>query len=317
MFSFFGIDKNNDLHKLNACIATIGNFDGVHLAHKKLLEKCVKEAKSKNIPSVAITFDPHPSKLFSKKAIIPLIGINQKLKRIEDLGIDYTYVIPFTHDFAKQSAKEFIKNILIDILHCKKLITGYNFSMGSDKMHGADLEKILNSFDCALEIQEKVIYCDENNNEHTISSTSIRNALENGEITKVNSMLGHKHLVYGIVEHGAKRGSSKLGFPTANLDTGNMLLPKPGVYASTVTFPNSEDNKEYKSISNVGYNPTFDGKKLMLESYILDFSKQIYGEKLQVSFLERIRDEKKFESINELVAQLQKDKSFREEFIEK
>ncbi len=312
MFSFFDIDKNNASHKLVGCVATIGNFDGVHLAHKKLLSKCDEEAKKRNLPSVAITFDPHPSKLFSKNPILPLIDLEQKLKRIEELGIDYTFVIPFTQNFAKQSSKEFIQEILIDILHCKKLIVGYNFCMGSDKLACSELEKDLSQHDCLLEIQEKVTYIDENNEEHTISSTSIRQALENGEIKKVNEMLGHKHIVYGIVEHGAKRGGAQLGFPTANLDTGNMLLPQKGVYATQISFPNKKDEKVYKSISNIGYNPTFNGKKLLIETFILDFNEQIYNEKLQVAFLTRIRDEKKFNSINELVAQLNKDKIFRE-----
>ncbi len=309
MLSFFDIDKNNSL---DASVVTIGNFDGVHKAHKTLITHCVESAKKRNLPSVAITFEPHPSFLFSKKPILPLINIEQKLKRIERLGIDYTFVLPFTHEFAKKSAEEFISNILIDILHCKELVVGYNFSMGSDLVSSNSLEKILNRYNCTLSLEEKIIFPVENDISIPISSTSIRDELAKGNIERVNAMLGHKHIVYGLVEHGAKRGGAKLGFPTANLDTGALLLPKAGVYATSVFFPNKDPNKEYKSISNVGYNPTFEGKKLMLESYILDFSEEIYGESLKVAFLSRIRDEKKFNSIQDLIEQLNKDKAFRE-----
>ncbi len=309
MFSFFDIDKNNSL---DACVATIGNFDGVHKAHKKLITHCVQSAKERKLPSVALTFDPHPSEIFLEKPIIPLIDTEQKLKRIKALGIDYTYVIPFTKELAKQKAQEFISNILIDFLHCKELIVGYNFSMGSDMPKSHDLEKMLNKFGCKLTLEEKITFLHADGELSPISSTSIRNELAKGNIKTVNNMLGHRHIVYGHVEHGAKRGGSQLGFPTANLDTGALLLPKPGVYATSVFFPNKDTGKEFKAISNVGYNPTFEGKKLLLESYILDFSQEIYGEKLKVAFIERIRDERKFNSIQELIAQLTKDKEYRQ-----
>ncbi len=305
------IFNSTNLPFLEASLVTIGNFDGVHIGHTTLIKSCVNQAKELNLPSVLITFDPHPSELFADKPALPIIGLFERIKRIEELGIDYCIVLAFDREFAAQRSEVFIKNFLIAKLSCQTLFTGYNFRMGKDKLGQEDLAKVLEKYDCTLTIQEEVAYTDKENKYLKVSSTAIRNSLVEGKIEMTNALLGRLHCVQGVVEHGAKRGSSLLGFPTANMDTGNLLLPKPGVYATSAFLPNIEPNKEYKAISNIGYNPTFAGDKLLIESYLLDFNQDIYHQNLQICFHTRIRDEKKFNNIDELIKQLKADEQFR------
>ncbi len=298
----------------HSCIATIGNFDGVHLAHASLIKTCVKHAKKENLPSVLITFDPHPSKIFSKKPILPLLSLEERLSYIEKLGIDICYVLPFNKDFASQQASVFIENLLYKKLHCKELIVGYNFIMGSDNLGGEDLKNALHKFSCDLHIH-KEFFIEFENKQQKISSSVIRKTLKVGNIPLVNAMLGREHSVIGTVIHGAKRGSALLGFPTANMDTGDLLLPKAGVYATSVSF-NKSFISEHKSISNIGYNPTFGSEKLIMETCILNFSRDFYGEDLRVFFHSYMRAEKKFNNINDLIKQLTQDKEYREKNLE-
>ncbi len=299
--------------KIDSCLATIGNFDGVHLGHTALINACVEKAKRENLPSVLITFDPHPSTVVGKKPILPLTRLSKRLDLIEAHGIDYCFVLPFNESFAKQDSELFVKDFIKETLHCKELFVGFNFRMGSDNKDTQALAEILKAYDCKLFIQNEVAYFDENENKNPVSSTSIRKALEEGNIKLCNALLNRRHCVTGQVVHGAKRGSTLLGFPTANMDTGNLLLPKPGVYAtiSSVFDDNKQESKQYKSISNIGYNPTFAGDKLLIETYIIDFNELIYDKKLKVCFLERIRDERKFSSPKELIEQLTTDKKYR------
>ncbi len=304
--------KHEDKKPLNleASIACIGNFDGVHLGHQKLLEKTVKSANNRNIPSIVITFDPHPSALFSKNSMQAINSLEERIKIIKEFDIEYCYIIPFTEDFAKQSAKIFAQNFLEDIIHCKELVMGHNFAMGSDKCHTYALKDVLNPH-CILTVLDEVLLNTNTYKNISISSSSIRNALNNGDIELVNAMLGRAYSQKGIVVHGAKRGSTMLGFPTANMDTGNILLPRANVYATSTKYP-TKDGKIYKSISNIGYNPTFAGENLIMETYILDFKKDIYDEEIEVIFHERLREERKFDKIEDLINQLTKDKEYRE-----
>ncbi len=305
------LHKSENLQEIQSCVATIGNFDGIHIGHAILIKKCAETAKKLNLPSVVITFAPHPSVVLSKNPVRPLISLKKRLMLIEDLGVDYCYVIPFTKEFAKQKASQFIEEFVKDNIHCQELIVGYNFLMGCDKVGGEALSNLLSEFHCKLFLQDEVVLTDSSGQSHKLSSTTIRKALNLGDIELVNTFLGREHSVKGKVEHGAKRGSALLGFATANMDTGNLLLPKAGVYATTASFPDNADPNTYKAISNIGYNPTFAGDKLIMETHIIDFDKMIYGENLRVEFLTRIRDEKKFSSIDELIAQLEADKNFR------
>ncbi len=291
-------------------IAVIGNFDGVHIAHKKLIEDCVNRSRESKLPSILITFDPHPSSLFAKEPILPLLTLEERIRTIETLGIDCVYVLPFTPEFASQSAAHFAKEFLRDRLHVRELVVGHNFLMGSDRQGKERLSNLLAKLSCTL-IEHDEVYLENEDGNVTISSSAIREALKNGEISLVNAMLDRSHAIHGIVEHGAKRGSALLGFPTANMDTGNLLLPKRGVYATSAELVSDSEHTIYKSITNIGFNPTFSGQNLVMETCILDFNQDIYGEELKVYFHTNIRDEKKFESIDELIEQLNKDKRFR------
>ncbi len=306
---FYNID-DVFIEAQNGSIAVIGNFDGVHIAHKKLIEDCVLRAKNAKLPAVLITFDPHPSTLFSKTPILPLFTLEERLRSIAELGIDCTYVLSFTKEFAMQSAAQFSKEFLRDSLHCNELVVGHNFLMGSDRNGGERLANLLEKLSCNL-IEHEEVFLEYDNTNITVSSSAIREALKNGDIELVNAMLGRAHAIHGIIEHGAKRGSALLGFPTANMDTGNLLLPKKGVYATSARLVSDSSKTIYKAITNIGYNPTFAGEKLLMETCILDFNEDIYGEELKVYFHERIRDEKKFDSIDMLIEQLNQDKRFR------
>ncbi len=303
-------DNKPNLDDIKGCVACIGNFDGVHLGHQKLLETCKNNAVAQKLPSVVITFDPHPSALFLDKAIQAINSLEERLEYIQEFNIDYCYIIPFTEAFAKQSAKNFSDTFLDAILHCKELIMGYNFSMGSDKCHTFAIKEILKDY-CKLSVLDEVILNTATYSNISISSSSIRQALNNGNIELVNAMLGRSYSKKGIVVHGAKRGSTMLGFPTANMDTGESLLPKANVYATSTKYP-AKEGKVYKSITNIGYNPTFAGESLIMETYILDFKKDIYDEPIEVFFLERLREERKFDTIQDLIQQLTQDKEYRE-----
>ncbi len=306
------IYKNVDeMPILPQCVAAIGNFDGVHIGHTALIEECVAQAKELNVPSVLITFDPHPRSVLSKNPVLPLVPLHSRLEHLEEFCLDFCCVLPFTREFASQDAEIFIKNFLYSKLHCKELIIGYNFKMGADRLDAITLKHILNKYDCIVSIHNEVYYEDESNIQHELSSSVIRKALEDGNIALANGMLGRKHCVEGLVQHGAKRGSAMLGFPTANMDTGDLLLPKAGVYATYASFPQRNNSVIYKSISNIGYNPTFAGDKLVMETYLIDFKEEIYGQMLNVCFLCRIRDEKKFATVHELIDQLNADEDFR------
>ncbi len=303
--------NNSKYPFINACVATIGNFDGVHLGHTTLINACVQRAKELSLPSVVITFDPHPSTILAQKPALPLISLQDRIKYIEELQVDYCFVLSFDREFASQRTETFVKKFLVDQISCKELYTGYNFRMGKDKVSKEDLGHLLEKYDIELNIQEEVFYNDKSHQLLKISSTAIRQTLADGQIELTNSLLNRLHCVIGKVEHGAKRGSSLLGFPTANMDTGNLLLPKPGVYATSATLLHDTKQETYKSISNIGYNPTFAENKLLIETHIIDFNEDIYHQDLQVCFHTRIRDEKKFSSVEDLITQLNADKEFR------
>ncbi len=300
---------NKNIPQIRSSIACIGNFDGVHLGHKELLERCVSEAKKKNLSSIVITFDPHPSTLFSKNPVANIHSLEEKQELLASYGLDYCFIIPFTTEFALKSARDFAIEFLENTVQCKELIIGHNFSMGSDKCHTSEIQHVL-AKGTKLTIIEEVLLNSDIYSNIPISSSNIRKALNMGDIELVNAMLGRVYSQKAKVVHGAKRGSTLLGFPTANLDTKDKLLPKQNVYATSTKYP-IENGKMYKSISNIGYNPTFNNDTLIMESYILDFEKDIYDEEIEVFFHKNIREEQKFNSIEELIEQLQKDKAYR------
>lgn len=279
---------------------TIGNFDGLHKGHMELINivKSYKDTKS-----AALTFDPHPKKLFLKDTFKTLYNIDGKIKLFEETKIDYLFIAPFTNDFSKLSVNDFIN--LLKSINVKRLVLGSDFKFGY-KASGN-----INDLKPHFEVNEIKVLKDKDNN--IMSTSYIKDELLKGNIIKTNELLGYNYHVYGSVEHGNKVGRT-LGFPTANINYDNVFLPKSGVYFTQIKI----DNKLYNSITNIGYNPTVnESKTKKLETYILNFNKNIYNEEVVLYFYERIREEIKFKSVQELIDAMEKDEKVALNLIKK
>ncbi|MEQ9619132.1 MAG: bifunctional riboflavin kinase/FAD synthetase [Deltaproteobacteria bacterium] len=278
--------------------ATIGNFDGVHVGHKKIIKSIKDIAGKKGLSTCVITFHPHPQKVLQNIDVPLLVPIRERLKLLEKESVDYTACYTFTKDVSKIPAKDFITDILVGKLNVKHLIVGPDFSFGNKREGNAELLQKLgkeNGFE--TEVIGPVLIDNE-----IVSSTAIRNLLLNGDTRKAAKFLGYDFYIEGQVKEGEKRGR-KIGFPTTNLETDWDILPKTGVYATHAFI----DNKKFDSITNVGFRPTFGENKLLIETHIFNFNSDIYGKRIKVEFVERIRDEERFESVDALVAQIKRD----------
>ena len=275
--------------------ATIGNFDGVHIGHKKILSAVREASSSKGLSSCVITFHPHPQKVLQNIDIPLLMPIRERLRLLESEGMDFVACYTFTKDVSKITAKDFISEILVEKLKVKHLIIGPDFSFGRKREGNSDLLKAMGSvYNFDTEVIGPVYIGDE-----LVSSTAIRNFLKAGDAKKAASFLGYNYYIEGEVTEGEKRGR-QIGYPTANLATDWEMLPKNGVYATRVY----QGDTKLDSITNIGYRPTFGSSKLLIETHIFDFNADIYGKRLRIEFVERIRDEKRFESVQALVDEI-------------
>ncbi len=278
----------------NSTSATIGNFDGVHIGHKKILSAVKQEAKQQGLSSCVITFHPHPQNI----DIPLLVPIRERLKLLEDQGIDVVACYTFTKDIAKISAQDFVTDILVGKLNLKHLIVGPDFSFGRKREGNLSLlNKMGAEYGFDTEVVETALYEGE-----IVSSTSIRNLVREGNLLKARNFLGYNFYIEGQVKEGERRGR-QIGFPTANLDTDWDILPKVGVYA---TLANVNGTK-HQSITNIGYRPTFGHNGLLIETHIFDFNEDIYKKRMKVEFVDRVRDEQKFNGPEALVEQIKRD----------
>lgn len=286
-------------------VITIGNFDGVHIGHQKIFDFVKRKAKQINGTSIVITFEPHPIKVLYKEHPLKLITTyDDKLKLIEKCGIDITVSIPFTLDFAQTEAEDFVKNILAENLNANWVIVGYDYRFGKGRKGDKELIKKLGGV-YGFKVTVLKAY---RKAEKILSSTAIRNALIEGNIKEANQFLGRAYHIDGEVIRGAQRGSSILGYPTANIVPEQEIIPKEGVYAVKVTILNKGKNYgTLKGVTNIGKNPTFGNKNLSYEVHILDFRENILGKTVRIHFIERLRDEKKFNSPDELKENIAKD----------
>lgn len=294
-------DFDNDI-KFNECVATVGTFDGLHAGHLEIIKKMNNAAAELGLNSVVITFSPHPRSVVSKNYDIKLLTVlDEKKKILEGLGVDSLLILKFSEEFSKKTYKEFFDEILISKVNAKHLIIGYDHKFG--KGRDGDINKLV-EYSKSKDIGITIVGPEEIDN-HVVSSTKIREALLHGNIVLANKMLGRNYTLSGVVVEGTKRGRT-LGFPTANLEIQdkNKLIPQNGVYFVKV---NVED-LDYYGVTNIGLRPTFNhAKEPITEVHILNFNKDIYGKKLTISFIEHIRDEKKFSSKEELEAQIKID----------
>ena len=292
--------KTNDLK--SDSIVTIGTFDGVHLGHKKIIKMLTEKAHDDKLKSILLTFFPHPRMVLQKDADIKLINtLDEKSQILESLGLDYMVIEEFTQQFSRITAVEFVRDILVNKLKAKQIIIGYNHRFGRNR--AANIND-LNEFGETFGFNVHQISA-EDIDEVAISSTKIRIALNQGDMQKANSFLGYEFMLTGIVAKGKGLGRT-IGFPTANLliEESYKLIPKNGVYVVSCNF----NNENLYGMMNIGKNPTVDGEGQFIEIHFFDFDKDIYGEKIQVNMLNRIRDEQKFESLDALRQQLKKDK---------
>ena len=298
------IIKNNitKIPKSDFNIATIGSFDGIHIGHKKILQTLTKIAKKNNGKSILITFWPHPRYVLKKNNDFKLLtSLDEKIKLFEKNKIDILYIVDFSLKFSKVSANKFIENILLEKLKINCLLIGYNNNFGRNREGNIRyLEENKKKFDIdIISIPKQSV------DKISISSTKIREYLNNGKINSANRLLGRKYSINGKIVKGNGIGR-KINFPTANIeiDEPKKLLPKSGVYAVEVIL----NRKIYLGMLNIGYNPTIKNEKKSIEVNIFEFSEDIYNNKISINFIRRIRNEKKFKNLNELKKQLIKDK---------
>lgn len=297
----------NDTHTLppfQNAIVTIGTFDGVHLGHQKIINR-LKELKLQQGGEVIVfTFDPHPRKvLFPEQRDLKLITTTEeKCELLQQFGVDNVLVYPFSTSFSQMPARDYIFDVLVKALQTKTLVIGYDHRFGANREGNIQTLKELSSLGIfnVEEIPAQEI------NQLNVSSTRIRKAIEDGEVTIANDFLGYNFFINGIVVKGKQLGRT-IGYPTANLFIAdkNKLIPKMGVYAVNVYHKNTH----YKGMLNIGTNPTTDTDNIIkVEVNIFDFDKDIYGEALKVEFVKRIRDEEKFANLDELKLVIARDK---------
>ncbi len=290
-------------------VVTIGTFDGVHAGHRKIIERLVNAAKANNLDSVVLTFFPHPRMVLQKESGIQLINtIEERKQLLEQTGIDHLVIHPFTHQFSRLTALEFVRDILVNKLKAKKIIIGYDHRFGRNRTADInDLKQFGEEFGFEVEeIGQQEI------EEVAVSSTKIRKALMDGRVERANLYLQHPFTVTGTIVRG--RGIGKdLGFPTANLEVEEeyKLIPKNGVYVVRCMI----DGEPVFGMMNIGTNPTVGGKEKTIESFFFDLDKDLYGKYLQIELLVRIRDEKKFDSVQDLKTAMKQDQAFSRQYI--
>ena len=281
---------------------TIGTFDGIHIGHQKILKDLIQSAKKQNTKSVLLTFFPHPRMVLQKNVSIELLNtIDEKSKLLEEMGLDYLIIHPFSKEFSRLTALDFVRDVLVNKLNTSKLIIGYDHHFGKNREGNIDqLREYSDLYDFDVEeIPAQDI------DDVSVSSTKIRNALHEGHLKTANNYLGYHYMIHGTVVNGKKLGG-KIGFPTANIDVKEdyKLIPKTGVYVIQTNI----NNTIYQGMMNIGYRPTVDGNHQTIEAHLFDFDGDLYDHFLKIEFLYFLREEQKFDSVDKLVIQLKKDR---------
>lgn len=283
-------------------ILSIGNFDGVHLGHQAVLEHVVRRAEARSVPSCVMTFDPHPVKLLRPAQAPQLVTtLEQRLELIAGTGIQHALLVPFTHRLARMEAADFVRQVLVDRLQVREVYIGNNFRFGADRRGDVDLLVAMGrelGFDAgAAPVLSR--------GGDVVSSTRVRRAIGDGRMEEVAETLGRIHFVDGAVLEG-KRLGRRLGFPTLNLSVDNELIPANGVYVTAVYIPSFR--RTFASVTNIGVRPTiYEGSVVTVESHLLDFTADVYGEAVRLFLLRRLREERQFDSTVQLMAQIRRD----------
>lgn len=290
-------------------VVTIGTFDGVHIGHKKILEKIIFNAKELNCESVVLTFFPHPRMVLQDNSVVQLLNtVDEKTILLEKTGIDNLIIHPFNQEFSRLTAEEFVKEILVNQLNIRKIIIGYDHRFGRNRTANIN-DLIVFGKEYGFEVEQ---ISAQEINDNAVSSTKIRNAILEGNINLANNYLGYNYFFSGIVIKGKQVGRT-IGFPTANIKINEdyKLIPKNGVYIVKSNY----DKKTIFGLMNIGTRPTVEGKNQTIEVFFLDFDKAIYYESLTIEIIEFIRNEQKFDSLNDLKNQINEDKIFALNYI--
>lgn len=291
----------NDFSSTKKTILTLGTFDGVHIGHKKILERVIQKTENENYESLVLTFFPHPRMVLQEHSDIKLLNtIDEKIVLLEKIGIENLVIHPFDESFSRLTAEEFVTTILVDRFHIQKIIIGHDHRFGRNRT--ANIDDLI-AFGKEYDFEVEQISVQEIN-DISVSSTKIRTALLNGNMNLANKYLGYDYFLTGLVVQGKQLGRT-LGFPTANLkiEEDYKLIPENGVYIVKSII----NQKNVFGMMNIGFNPTVNGQNQSIEIHYFDFDADLYNQKISVSILNRIRSEQKFESLSLLKEQLQKD----------
>jgi riboflavin kinase/FMN adenylyltransferase len=288
---------------------TIGTFDGVHFGHQKIIEKLVKEAKKSNKKSVVLTFFPHPRMVLQKDASLKLINtIEERAALLEKTGLDYLIIHPFSKEFSRMSALEFVRDILVNQLNISKLIIGYDHHFGKNRE--GDITQ-LTEYSHVYNFKVEEIPAQDIDTV-SVSSTKVRRALVAGNLKTANNYLGYSFMLNGTVVNGKKLGGT-IGYPTANIDIKETykLIPKTGVYVVKSTI----HKKTVFGMMNIGNRPTVNGNHQTIEVHFFDFTQDLYHQSLTIELIYFLRDEQKFDGIDSLVRQLKKDEETARDYL--
>jgi riboflavin kinase/FMN adenylyltransferase len=297
-----GLDHLPDLSKGTS--VAIGNFDGMHLGHQKILQSLVHQGDQHDLATYVLTFSPHPRSVLSEGRLEQIQTLEQRLDGIKKYAVQGILIIKFDQVFARLTAEQFVEGVLLDSLHAKVVIVGENFHFGQKRRGNVRL-LMDNASRYGFEVISIPSVIVDNIN---ISSSQIRQLLKNGEVEKANRLMGRPYAIKGTVVKGDSKGKT-LGFPTANILTPNDILPA-GVFISRTHL----ESRNWPSLTNIGIRPTFQPKGRHVESYIIDFTEDLYSKEINVSFLKKIRDEKKFESPQALIDQIHQDLQTAKDF---
>ncbi len=300
-----------DLHNIRErhkdCVATIGNFDGIHLGHQAIIAQLKAAADEYKLPTVVLTFEPQPQEFFRPEhAPARLMRMREKIEGLDKEGIDRLVCLRFNASLASLSAETFVKEILVEGIAVRHLVVGDDFRFGKDRLGDFSLLQRLgkqNGFDVIGTVTQEI-------NGRRISSTWVRDLLASGELEYVQQLLGRPYFMSGRIIHGDKRGRA-LGYPTINIDLHRMYSPVSGIFVSLVSGLGDE---KIQAVTSIGTRPMFDGEKMVLEAHLLDFNESVYGRYVQVELLKQLRDESVFDDIEQLKQQIQRDVENTREF---
>jgi riboflavin kinase/FMN adenylyltransferase len=291
----------NDFKFTKKTILTLGTFDGVHIGHRKILERVIQNTKNKDYESLVLTFFPHPRMVLQGQSEIKLLNtIEEKIELLEKIGIQNLVIHPFDESFSRLTAEEFVKTVLVEKFHIHKIIIGHDHRFGRNRTANID-DLITFGKQYGFEVEQISV---QEINEVSVSSTKIRKALLEGNMALANEYLGYDYFLTGTVSKGKQLGRT-IGFPTANLiiEENYKLIPKNGVYIVKSTI----NGETVFGMMNIGFNPTVAGENLSIEIHYFDFDADLYNQKVSVSILQYLRPEQKFDSVVLLKVQLEKD----------